>query len=299
MKSFPELHKSIRVADNQFKISDYKTRLGLRTPKEEDRLKGRLAQDIEEISMLQNKLYAEDRQSLLIILQGMDSAGKDGTIKYIMKGVNPQGVSVVSFKHPNNEELEHDYLWRHTIHLPEHGQIVIFNRSHYENVLITKVHPELILAEHLVDYDKESKIDNEFWKQRYNQINNFEKWNIETGTQILKFFLHISKEEQCIRFLARINNIEKHWKFSSNDIEERKYWAHYQEAYEQAIKHTSTKLAPWYIIPADDKLFAHCLIGSIILEKLKEMNPMFPPKTKQEHEYMQKAKLHLEEELKY
>mgnify|MGYP002365881615 CR=1 FL=1 len=261
------------------------------------KLKKNLESDIQEISKLQNKLFAEDRQSLLIIFQGMDSAGKDGTIKNIMKGVNPQGVLVTSFKHPNSQELEHDYLWRQTIKLPEHGQIVIFNRSHYENVLISKVHPELVLAERLNGYEKLSKIDNTFWKLRYDQINHFEKRNIETGTQILKFFLHLSKDEQCRRFLDRIANEDKHWKFSSSDIEERKYWSEYQDAYEQAIKNTSTKLSPWFIIPADDKLYAHILIGRIILEKLKEMKPNFPAKTKQEKEYMQKAKINLEKEI--
>ena len=229
----------------------------------------------------------------------MDSAGKDGTIKNIMKGVNPQGVLVTSFKHPSIQELEHDYLWRHTIKLPEHGQIVIFNRSHYENVLISKVHPELVLVERIKGYDKLSKIDKAFWKIRYNQINHFEKRNIETGTQILKFFLHLSKDEQCRRFLDRINNEDKHWKFSSTDIEERKYWMEYQEAYEQAIKHTSTKIAPWYIIPSDDKSIAHTLIGKIILDKLKEMQPVFLAKTKQEQMYMKKAKVNLERELRH
>lgn len=298
MKSTPEIHKTIRVSNNKFKLSDYSTHLTAKSHKQ-NISKDSLVSDIEEISKLQNKLYAEDRQSLLIIFQGMDSAGKDGTIKHIMKGVNTQGVQVISFKHPSTQELEHDYLWRHTIKLPENGQIVIFNRSHYENVLISKVHPELVLAERLIDYEKLSKIDKAFWKLRYKQINQFEKRNIETGTHILKFFLHISKDEQCKRFLDRITNQHKHWKFSSNDIEERKYWSKYQDAYEQAIKHTSTKIAPWFIIPADDKMCAHILIGRIILEKLKEMNPTFPPKTKQEQKYMQKAKINLEKELRH
>ena len=297
MKTLDDIQKSIQIANDKFKLSDFSTRLNGKEPEDENLLKLSLTQDVEAISKLQNKLYAENNQSLLIILQGMDSAGKDGTIKHIMKGVNPQGVSVVSFKHPSTEELAHDYLWRHTIKLPEHGQIVIFNRSHYENVLISKVHPELVMAERLKDYHQPGKIDKAFWKQRYNQINHFEKRNIETGTQVLKFFLHISKDEQGRRFLDRINNQEKHWKFSSNDIEERRYWSKYQDAYEQAIKHTSTKWAPWYIIPADDKLMAHRLIGKIILEKLKEMKPMFPPKTKEEKMYMKQAALDLNHEL--
>ena len=258
-----------------------------------------LQHDIEEIAKLQNKLFAENRQSLLIILQGMDSAGKDGTIRHIMSGVNPQGVIVTSFKHPNTQELEHDYLWRHAIKLPEHGQIAIFNRSHYENVLISKVHPEIVMAERLPGIDSINKIDKQFWKMRYNQINYFEKRNIETGTQILKFFLHLSKEEQGKRFLDRIEHKEKHWKFSSADIEERNFWIAYQEAYEEAIQQTSTKIAPWYIIPADNKLQAHLLIGKIILEKLKEMKPVFPSIDKKEKEFMEQAQKKLEKEINH
>ena len=296
MKSVSEIQKSIKVINSEFKLSDFCTQITERFHSHTV-LKKKLECDIKEISKLQNKLYAEDRQSLLIIFQGMDSAGKDGTIKHIMKGVNPQGVQVTSFKHPSAHELEHDYLWRHTIKLPEHGQIVIFNRSHYENVLISKVHPQLILAERLKDYNKLSKIDNEFWELRYNQINHFEQRNIEMGTQILKFFLHLSKEEQARRFLDRIGKQSKHWKFSSSDIEERKYWTSYQDAYEQAIIHTSTKAAPWFIVPADDKIAAYTLIGRIILEKLIEMKPVYPPKTKKEQKYMQNAKGNLEKEL--
>jgi PPK2 family polyphosphate:nucleotide phosphotransferase len=297
MKSIATVLKSLRVSDKEFKLSDYKTQLSENFQKQLITAEN-LENDIAAISKLQNKLYAENNQSLLIILQGMDSAGKDSTIKNIMKGVNPQGVLVTSFKHPSTQELEHDYLWRHTIKLPEHGQIVIFNRSHYENVLISKVHPELVLAERIKGYDKLSKIDNTFWKMRYNQINDFEKRNIETGTHILKFFLHLSKNEQGKRFLERINNEDKHWKFSSADIEERKHWREYQGAYEQAIKHTSTKIAPWYVIPADDKSIAHTLIGKIILDTLTKMKPVFPDKTKQEQRYMQEAKVNLERELK-
>ena len=262
------------------------------------KLKEELNEDVASISELQYKLYAENRQSLLIILQGMDSAGKDGTIRHIMGGVNPQGVMVHSFKHPSDLELEHDYLWRHAQKLPEKGQITIFNRSHYENVLISKVHPEILLAERLPDIDSVKKVNPQFWKKRYKQINNFEKNNILNGTQIVKFFLHISKQEQANRLIDRIENPEKHWKFSSNDIVERKYWEDYQDAYQKAIAHTSTKDAPWYIIPADDKTYAHLLIGKIILEKLKDMNPTFPPISKEEKVSMQKAKSQLTKEQK-
>ncbi len=285
-----------KVKPNEdFNLSKIKTQADKKLPAEKE-LKETLLNDIEEIAKLQNKLFAQNRESLLIILQGMDSAGKDGTIKHIMSGVNPQGVWVYSFKHPSALELEHDYLWRHAQKLPEHGQITIFNRSHYENVLISKVHPEIVLAERLPDINSIDKIDKKFWNKRYKQINYFEKNTVENGTQILKFFLHLSNQEQRNRFLERIEDKEKHWKFSSNDITERKYWDDYQSAYEKALKHTSTKIAPWYVIPADDKLYAHLLIGRIILEKLREMNPTFPPTDKKEEELMKQAKEKLKKE---
>jgi PPK2 family polyphosphate:nucleotide phosphotransferase len=283
--------------DKDIKLSKFNTRPGSKQLVKKE-LKTELLNDIEVIAQLQNKLFAENRQSLLIILQGMDSAGKDGTIKHIMNGVNPQGVLVHSFKHPSDLELEHDYLWRHAQKLPEHGQITIFNRSHYENVLISKVHPELVLAERLPKILSVKEIDNAFWNNRYKQINHFEKSTIENGIHILKFFLHISKKEQCRRFLDRIENKEKHWKFSSNDIIERNYWKDYQSAYEQALKHTSTSAAPWYVIPADDKSYAHLLIGKIVLEKLNSMNPSFPVIDKKEKEFMKKAKNNLKSEYK-
>ena len=284
------------VSGKAFKLSEISTiAYGNHSGKNDSRKQ--LQYDIEEISKLQNKLFAENRQSLLIILQGMDTAGKDGTIHNIMSGVNPQGVTVTSFKHPSTLELEHDYLWRHAMKLPEHGQIAIFNRSHYENVLISKVHPEIVLAERLMGIDSIHKIDKHFWEIRYSQINNFEKRNIETGTKILKFFLHLSKKEQGKRFLERIAHKEKHWKFSSADIEERKFWNAYQAAYEEAIEHTNTKIAPWYIIPADNKPKAHSLIGKIILEKLKEMKPVFPAIDMKEKKFMKLAQKKLEKEI--
>ena len=229
----------------------------------------------------------------------MDTAGKDGTIRHIMSGVNPQGVIVTSFKHPNTMELEHDYLWRHAIKLPEHGQIAIFNRSHYENVLISKVYPEIVLAERFPGIDAIHKIDKQFWKMRYSQINYFEKRNVEAGTQILKFFLHLSKMEQGKPFLDRIEHKEKHWKFSSADIEERNFWIAYQDAYEGAVQQTSTKIAPWYIIPADNKLQAHLLMGKIIFEKLKDMKPVFPSIDQKEKEFMEQAHKKLMKEVNH
>ncbi len=266
-------------------------------PPNKKKYREKLTADIAEISALQNKLYAENTQSLLIILQGMDSSGKDGTIKHIMSGVNPQGVLVHSFKHPSDLELEHDYLWRHTQKLPERGQITIFNRSHYENVLISKVHPEIVLAERLPGINTVKKISQDFWEKRYKQINHFEKNIVENGTTILKFFLHLSKNEQRDRFLERISHKEKNWKFSSGDIRERQFWSAYQAAYELALSRTSSDTAPWYVIPADDKLYAHLLISRIILETLRTMKPTFPPVSKKEKDYMKHAQEQLQKEV--
>jgi PPK2 family polyphosphate:nucleotide phosphotransferase len=256
-------------------------------------LRKKLTSNIRKISNLQYKLFAENRQSLLVIFQGMDSAGKDGTIKSIMNGVNPQGVSVHSFKHPSEQELEHDYLWRHEQYLPEHGQIAIWNRSHYENVLISKVHPEFVVAERLPEILDVKAVDKKFWNARYQQINDFENSLAKNGIQVLKIFLHISRQEQCKRFLERINQKKKHWKFSPADITERKFWDQYSAAYELALCKTSTGQAPWYIIPADDKRVAHVLISKLILDILREMHPSFPPRNKEEETYMKKEKLKL------
>ncbi|MEP7142866.1 MAG: PPK2 family polyphosphate kinase [Ferruginibacter sp.] len=286
-------HKFELKPGKDFKLSKIDTRGSIEQPAKKEL---NLLKYIEEIANLQYKLYAENRQSLLIILQGMDASGKDGTVKHIMSGINPQGVLVHSFKHPSALELDHNYLWRHAQKLPMHGQITIFNRSHYENVLISKVHPELILAERLPGIDSTKKIDPKFWDARYKQINYFEKSIVQNGTQILKFFLHLSREEQRNRFLERIEKKEKHWKFSTDDITERKFWNDYQTAYEQALKHTSTKFAPWFIVPADDKQYAHLLISKIILEKLKKMRPSLPLINKKEEELMKLAKKKLEKE---
>lgn len=268
-------------------LRDYRTAPDKRQSKEVNR--ELLAGCVEQISELQYRLYAENRQSLLVILQGMDSCGKDGTIKEIMKGVNPQGVTVCSFKHPSAQELDHDFLWRHAQRLPGHGEITIFNRSHYENVLISRVHPELVLAERLPGIFSTGDIGKRFWKERYERINMFEKMITSNGTRVLKFFLHLSKDEQRQRFLARLENKERHWKFSSADITERGYWNEYQEAYAQALRHTSTEQAPWYVIPADDKPYAHLAVATIILERMKRMDPKFPQVEQQEEEMMKAA----------
>jgi PPK2 family polyphosphate:nucleotide phosphotransferase len=290
-----EEQKYLAEPGKKIKLSDFPTGTDELKP-DKKVLKERQTKDIEEISDLQYKLYAENRQSLLIILQGMDAAGKDGTIKHIMSGVNPQGVIVHSFKSPAGEELKHDYLWRHYQKLPEKGQIAVFNRSHYENVLIAKVHPDIVLSEGLPGVDSIEKVNDAFWKKRYRQINHFEETITDSGTQILKFMLHLSYKEQRKRFLKRIEEKEKHWKFSYDDIKERGYWKDYLQAYEDAINHTSTEYAPWYIIPADNKWYTRQTIARIVLGKLKQMNPSFPKISAKDAEMIQKAKYILEEE---
>lgn len=231
---------------------------------------------ISELKKLQRIFYADDRFSLLIVLQASDTAGKDGVIRHVMSGINPQGCRVHSFKTPSKEELDHDYLWRHYKALPERGMIEIFNRSHYENVLATKVNPNFILNENLPGIDSVDDIDDIFWQKRYEQINNFEKHLYQNGTHILKFFLHVSKEEQKERLLARLDNPDKNWKFNSNDLRAREQWDEYQLAYQAMLENTSKEHAPWYVIPADKKYFARMAVGEIILEKLKSLNLRYP-----------------------
>ncbi|GAB4124496.1 MAG: polyphosphate kinase 2 family protein [Raineya sp.] len=229
-----------------------------------------------QLALIQDKLYAHNQYSILIILQAMDAAGKDGAVKHIMSGLNPLGVKVHSFKAPTADELDHDYFWRHMKALPPRGEIGIHNRSHYENVLVTKVHPEFILNENIPGIDSTDKIDEKFWQMRYEQIRNFEKNLTENGMIILKFFLHVSKEEQKKRFLERIEDKSKNWKFSVSDIKERAFWDNYQKAYAEALSATSTKNAPWFVIPADNKWFARLAIASIIYRQFEKLNLHYP-----------------------
>lgn len=274
-------------AGKKINLSSYSTHPGKSIDKEAIREK--LAACVNRISDLQYRLYAENRQSLLVVLQGMDSCGKDGTIKEIMKGVNPQGVKVHSFKHPSGQELDHDFLWRQSLALPAHGEITIFNRSHYENVLISRVHPDLVVAEKLPGIHCAADISKGFWKNRYNRINKFESTITSNGTGIVKFFLYLSKEEQRKRFLARLENKERNWKFSSADVIERGFWDDYHNAYEQALSHTSTERAPWYVIPADNKPYAHLLIARVLQEKLEQMKPQVPVTDDKEEQFMRAA----------
>ncbi|MBQ7612228.1 MAG: polyphosphate kinase 2 family protein [Spirochaetaceae bacterium] len=220
---------------------------------------------------LQDRLYADGRHGLLIVFQAMDTAGKDGIIKHVMTSFNPQGVYVASFKVPSSTEASHDYLWRIHQHAPSRGSVTIFNRSHYEEVIVTQVH-NLVEKQNVPDSMKTSAI----WQERYAQIRNYEAYLTANGINILKFFLHLSKEEQKKRLLARIDKPSKNWKFSASDIKERTFWNEYQRVYEKAINETSTADAPWYIIPADKKWFARYLVSQIVVEKLQEINPQFP-----------------------
>ena len=235
-----------------------------------------LAEDIEKLSALQGKLYAQDRYSVLVIFQAMDTAGKDGTIKHVMSGINPQGCQVYSFKQPSAEELDHDYLWRINRCLPERGRIGIFNRSQYEDVLIAKVHPEIILSNKLPGVTSLEDVTPKFWKKRYRQINDYERYLTENGTIIIKFFLNVSKDEQKRRFLARLEDEAKNWKFSTSDLKERSYWDDYMKAYSDMLTHTSTEDAPWYVIPADNKWFMRYAVGRILCERMGELDLHYP-----------------------
>ncbi len=239
-----------------------------------------------ELGKLQEKMYAHNRYSVLICLQGMDTSGKDSLIREVFSSMNPRGVVVHSFKTPNGNELEHDYLWRHYLALPERGKMAVFNRSHYENVLVTRVHPEYVLKENLPGIESVDDINENFWQRRFAQINAFEKHLSENGTIILKFYLHLSKQEQRKRLLRRLEEEKHNWKFSSGDLDERALWGRYMEYYEEAISRTSTTNAPWFVIPADDKRSARVLVAKTILERLKEFddieNPELEPKVKAE-----------------
>ncbi|MCZ7602719.1 MAG: polyphosphate kinase 2 family protein [Melioribacteraceae bacterium] len=252
-----------------FSLKKFKTEMDFDLKKDDG--KKLLDQNIQKLTELQDKLYAYDKYAMLLIFQGMDAAGKDGAIKHVMSGLNPQGVQVFSFKQPSSEEMDHDYLWRINKSLPERGRIGIFNRSHYEDVLIVRVHD-------LLKYRKlpQKFVTENIWKNRFEQIRNFEEYLYKNGIVTLKFFLHISKDEQKGRFIKRLEDKSKNWKFSASDLKERKYWDDYQKCFEDAINFTSTKYAPWYIIPADKKWFARYIISEIIVEEMQKLKLAYP-----------------------
>jgi PPK2 family polyphosphate:nucleotide phosphotransferase len=249
-----------------------------------------LQKGVTKLATYQDILYAQNTYALLIILQAMDAAGKDSTLKHVMSGINPQGCQVYSFKSPSAEELDHDYLWRSMRALPERGRIGIFNRSYYEEVLVVRVHPELLELQQLPPEAKGKKI----WENRFEEINNFEKYLVNNGIIVLKFFLNVSKDEQKKRFLARIDQPEKNWKFSVSDAKERGFWDDYMSAYEDVFNHTSTDWAPWYIIPADHKWFTRLVVADIIASKLKSLNLEYPTMTEKHRQELLEAKKVLE-----
>ncbi len=284
--------KDFLASKKDFKIADHKTDYKADIPKEEgEKL---LNSEKEKLYDLQEKLYADSSQSLLIVIQAMDAAGKDSLVEHVFSGVNPQGCEVTSFKTPSSKEYDHDFLWRHYLAVPAKGKIGIFNRSQYESVLVCKVHPEYNLKERVWDDVKD--FDKKFWDSRYESIRNFEKHLANNGTRIIKFFLNVSKDEQKQRFLDRINEEDKNWKFSSGDVVERGYWKDYMKAYEEAIQETNTDYAPWYVIPADKKWFTRLAALQIIIDTLEDMNLKFPEVSKEEKEALQKLKIELENE---
>ena len=254
--------------------------------KDKDAAKKRLEKDIARMRALQDVFYAADSHSVLIIFQALDAAGKDGAIKHVMSGLNPQGCQVASFKAPSSRELDHDYLWRSNIFLPERGRIGIFNRSYYEEVLVVRVHPELLAAQKLPN-----RADGDaLWRQRYREINNFEKYLSDNGTRIIKFFLNVSKEEQKERFLERINTPEKNWKLSPSDVHERQHWDEYQVAYEEMLSATSTRYAPWYVIPADRKWFTRVAIANIVVKTLESLKLKYPELNEHQRTQLEESK---------
>lgn len=283
--------------------NDFLAKGNLKIKSTETKYKGKLTkeegakiiiQEKEKLRELQEKLYADGSQSLLVVLQAMDAAGKDSLIEHVFGGVNPQGCSVTSFKTPSSREYSHDFLWRHYLALPQKGMIGIFNRSHYESVLVCKVHPEYNLSEKT--WDSVEDFDEKFWENRYESIRNFEKHLSQNGTTIVKIFLNVSKEEQKKRFLDRINEQEKNWKFSSGDLSERALFDEYMKCYEEAINKTSKNEAPWYVIPADNKWFARLSAIQIIIDTLEKMDLKFPELSNEDKLGLEEAKKQLETE---
>ena len=257
-----------------------------------------LTQDTTELAEAQELLYADNSWSVLVVFQAMDAAGKDGTIKHVMSGINPQGCQVFSFKQPSSEELDHNFLWRCSRCLPERGRIGIFNRSYYEEVLVVKVHPELLVKQNLPGIEPGDKPPKDFWQHRYEDINAFEKHLARNGTAIIKFFLNVSKEEQAKRFLKRVKEPEKHWKFAASDLHERKYWDDYMAAYEDCLSATSTEYAPWYVIPADHKWVTRAAVAAILHQTIRGLDLKWPTVTEADEAVIEQAREQLQAEKK-
>jgi PPK2 family polyphosphate:nucleotide phosphotransferase len=264
--------EDFRVPEGKVDLRKWPTRVNPAF-KSQDQYQAILKSHGEHLSSLQQPLYASAKYAVLLIFQGMDSAGKDGAIRHVMSGVNPQGCEVFSFKQPSEEELKHDFLWRTTCRLPERGRIGIFNRSYYEEVLIARVHPQILSAQNLPGH---ARGDKHFWRARYRSIVELEQHLHRNGTRTIKFFLNLSKKEQEKRFIERIDQADKNWKFSTADVHERKYWEHYMRAYEQCLSATSTRHAPWYAVPADDKDNARLIVSQIVIDALKDLRMTYP-----------------------
>jgi PPK2 family polyphosphate:nucleotide phosphotransferase len=273
IKKARALAKPFCITDDRFRLKDVDPGDTLQFASEDkQREKEALAMGITLMAELQDRLYAQERWAVLLIFQAMDAAGKDGAIKHVMSGLNPQGCQVFSFKSPTSEELNHDYLWRCLKCLPERGRIGIFNRSYYEETLVVRVHPEILANQRLPP----ALVTKDIWKERFQDIRGFERYLARNGVAILKFFLHISKEEQKKRFLERIEEPEKNWKFSRSDVKEREYWDDYLEAYEDMIRNTATKAAPWYVVPADNKWFARIVVAAAVIDALDSLDLKYP-----------------------
>jgi PPK2 family polyphosphate:nucleotide phosphotransferase len=270
-----------------FKLKDYETKASFNLGEEGKPLvKQTLEMGVEALAAMQDVLYAQDKWSVLLIFQAMDAAGKDGAIKHVMSGINPQGCQVSSFKAPSSEDLDHDFLWRCQKHLPERGRIGIFNRSYYEEVLVVRVHEQILKSQKL----PEKLFTKDIWENRFEDIRNFEKYLHRNGTIVIKFFLNVSKKEQKERFIERVDNPDKNWKFSAADAKERDYWDDYMHAYEELIKNTSTKKSPWYVIPADNKSYARIAVASAIITALEELDLEYPKVSQAKIEELQAVK---------
>jgi len=296
MKSSKLVKEAIRLAKpycitkgKKFRLRDCQTddTSGVKSKKHSEKL---LEQSSAMVSTLQELLYAQDRWALLLIFQGMDAAGKDGAIKHVMSGVNPQGCDVFAFKQPTHEELDHDFLWRCHKVLPERGKIGIFNRSYYEEVLVVRVHPQILDAQRL----PRPLVTKHIWEDRYRDINNFERYIARNGVVIRKFFLHVSRAEQRRRFLSRLEDPEKNWKFALSDVKERGYWKDYMEAYEEVIQNTADECAPWYVVPADNKWYARLVVASAIVEALHGLDLQYPEADKYKKKELEEIREHLE-----
>jgi PPK2 family polyphosphate:nucleotide phosphotransferase len=294
-RGFAPIVDRYRVTDGKkFRLNDYDPRdtasLSDRGKKAKARARDLLEQGIARLADLQDRLYAQDRWGVLVIFQALDAAGKDSTIKHVMSGVNPQGVQVSSFKVPSPQELDHDFLWRGVIRLPERGCIGIFNRSYYEEVLVVRVHPEILEGQRIPP----ELVDGRIWAQRYEDINAFERYLARNGFPILKFFLNVSKKEQKKRFLERLDEPEKNWKFSIGDVRERERWGAYRKAYQEAIAATSTPWAPWFVVPADHKWFTRLVVAGAIVAELEKLNLRYPKLDKAKRKELDAARRELE-----